>query len=63
MKVSLINDCDETELINDINSEYALNCQEETYIKIKERLERKNLKIAEEEILEDDSIMLTINLD
>ena len=54
--------CDETMVINDLNNEYALNAQEETYIKLKERLESKNLKIYEEEVLEDDSIMLTVNL-
>lgn len=55
--------CDETMIINDLNSEYALNVQEETYIKIKERLAKKKLQIDEEEVLEDDSIMLTVNLD
>ena len=54
--------CDETRVINDLNNEYALNAQEETYIKLKERLEKKNLKIDEEEVLEDDSIMITVNL-
>ena len=37
--------------------------QEETYMKIKERISNKNLKIDNEEILEDDSIVLTINID
>lgn len=63
MKLSCTTDCDTPQLINDVNNEYALNAQEETYIKIKERLEKKNMKIDSEEILEDDSIMLTINLD
>lgn len=55
--------CETSQLTTDINDEYTLNVQEETYIKIKERLEKKNLKIDEEEILEDDSIMITVNLD
>lgn len=55
--------CDETVIVDDLNSEYALNVQEETYIKIKERLSKRNLNIDEEEILEDDSIMITVNLD
>lgn len=63
MKISCDAKCDTTGIISDVNSEYALNAQEETYIKIKERLEKKNLKIDNEEILEDDSIMLTVNLD
>ena len=55
--------CETTRLTTDISDEYTLNVQEETYLKIKERLEKKNLKIDEEEVLEDDSIMLTVNLD
>ncbi len=55
--------CETSQLTTDINDEYTLNVQEETYIKIKERLEKKSLKIDEEEILEDDSIMITVNLD
>ncbi|MCR4880923.1 MAG: hypothetical protein K6A44_03110 [bacterium] len=58
-------DCSEeeiTELINEFNSEYALNTQEENYIKIKERLEEQGLKIEEEEVFEDDVIVLTVNI-
>ena len=62
MKILCPELCETTELTKDINDEYTLNVQEETYIKIKERLEKKNLKIDEEEILEDDSIMITVNL-
>lgn len=63
LKVTCTEECDETVILSDLNSEYGMNAQEETYIKIKERLAQKNMKIDEEEILEDDSIMLTINLD
>lgn len=63
LKVTGNEDCDETVILSDLNTEYGMNAQEETYIKIKERLSQKNLKIDEEEILEDDSILLTINLD
>lgn len=63
MKVSCAQGCEESVIVTDLNSEYGLNTQEETYIKIKERLANKNLKIDEEEVLEDDSIVLTINID
>lgn len=58
--------CSEEELdefIENINSEYTSNTQEENYIKIKERLDKRQMKISEEEILEDNSIVLTINID
>ena len=58
--------CDETridELIGDISEQYTSNTQEESYKKIKERLEKHKLKISEEEVLDDNSIVLTINVD
>jgi len=62
IKISCAQDVNCNEFLSDLNSEYALNTQEETYIKIKERLCAQNLKIDAEEILEDNTIMLTINL-
>ena len=59
-------DCSENEiatLIYDLNAEYTYNSQEENYIKIKERLVKHGLKIDEEEIFEDNTIVLTINLE
>ena len=58
-------ECSEDEisdLVNEINTEYALNTQEENYIKIKERLEAQGLQIDEEEVYEDDVIVLTVNI-
>ncbi len=49
--------------MSDINSEYCENVQEQTYETIKQRVEEQNLQIENEEILEDNSILLTINLD
>lgn len=51
-----------SELMVDLEEEYTLNVQEVSYNKIKERLAQKNLSIDSEEILDDDSIVLTINL-
>ncbi|MBR1753402.1 hypothetical protein IJ732_01075 [bacterium] len=51
------------ELIENLGEEYALNAQEISYNKIKERLESQNLKINEEEIYDDNTIVLTIDLD
>ena len=50
------------EFASDIGSEYTLNAQEISYNKIKERLEAQNLKISEEEIYEDNTIVLTVDL-
>lgn len=62
LKVFMNCDADAQGLVNELFGEYCVNTQESTYQKIVERLEEKNLQIDEEEILEDNSIMLTINL-
>ena len=51
------------EFVADIGSEYTANAQEVSYNKIKERLEKQNLTIDNEEIYDDNTIVLTVNLD
>lgn len=50
-------------LVSDLGTEYAVNAQEVSYNKIKERLESQNLEITEEEIYDDNTIVLTIDLE
>ena len=47
----------------ELQDEYKQNAQQKTYDTIKQRLTKHHLSIEDEEILEDDSIMLTVNLD
>lgn len=63
MKISCDDDINCEEKIEDLNSEYRTNVQEETYLKLVSRLKNNNMQIESEKVLEDDSIMLTINLD
>ncbi len=49
-------------LISDLNDEYGLNIQEITYKKILDRIESENLHLEKEEVLEDNSILLTIEV-
>lgn len=63
MKISANNSLGVDDLVNDIGSEYCANAQEISYNKIKERLEKQNLTIDDEEIYDDNTIVLTINLD
>ena len=51
------------EKLNDLNSEYALNVQEEAYLNIVEKLKDSNMEIEEEEVLEDNTIVLTVNIE
>lgn len=63
VEMSYDKNCSPEETLDDISEEYALNVQEETYLKIKENLSKKNLQINHEEIMEDNTIVLTVNLD
>ena len=51
------------EFVENISAEYTTNSQEVSYNKIKSRLEEQNLTIEEEEIFEDNTIVLTVNLE
>lgn len=55
-------DCAE-EKLNDLNSEYALNVQEEAYLKLIDRLKENNMHVEEEVVENDNTIVLTINLE
>lgn len=59
-QVSKPEDCES--IVNDLNDEYGLNVQEITYNKIKERLDQENLRLESETVLDDNSIVLTIEV-
>ena len=51
------------EFVENLGNEYTLNAQEISYNQIKERLEQQQLEIEEEEIYDDNTIVLTVNLE
>lgn len=51
------------EKIQDLNSEYASNVQEDSYLSIIKKLKDNKMELESEEVLEDDTIVLTINLE
>lgn len=51
------------EKLDDLNSEYSMNVQEESYLSIIEKLKENNMTVESEEVLEDNSIVLTVNLE
>ncbi len=63
MNISYINQQSMEEFAENLGSDYGINAQEVSYKKIKERLEAQNLKIDEEDIYEDNTIVLTVNLE
>ncbi len=57
-------DSDDAEVkLNDLSSEYALNVQEEAYLNIVDKLKANNMQIEDEEVMDDNTIVLTVNLD
>ena len=52
----------ETE-VNSISEEYAINVQEQSYNRIIEKLQDNNMKIEDEEVYDDNTIVITVNLD
>lgn len=59
-QISDVSECQD--LINDLNEEYGLNIQEMTYNKIKERLDKENMRLESETVIDDNSIVLTIEI-
>ena len=57
------NDEQDLDIVKDLGEEYQMNVQEQSYNNIKKKLENQNLEIDSEEVLEDNSIMITVNLD
>lgn len=54
---------DDMTIVDELSDEYRLNVQEQSYMNIKKNLEKQNLSIDDEEVLEDNSIMITVNLE
>ncbi len=63
LSINYNEESDTDELVQNIGSEYTLNAQEISYNKIKDRLNQKNLKIESEEVYDDNTIVLTVNLE
>ncbi len=51
------------EKLNDLSSEYALNVQEDAYLSIIDKLKDNNMEVEDEEVLDDNTIVLTVNID
>ena len=63
VRITYHNENGVAELLSNLGNEYSTNAQEISYNKIKERLEYQNLEIEDEEVYEDNTIVLTINLE
>ena len=63
LKITCLERDNAEEKAGDLNSEYALNVQEDAYLHIIEKLKENNMQIEEEEVMDDNTIVLTVNID
>lgn len=63
LRISSNNESKIIEKVEDLTSEYTLNVQEDAYLHIIEKLKENNMQIEEEVVEDDNTIVLTINLD
>jgi len=63
LEVLNVNDMDSLiSSLNSLENEYGRNVQAFTYDKVKSSLAENNMSVACEEVLEDDSVLLTLNM-
>ena len=63
LKINCPENVNTEEKINDLNSEYTMNVQESVYLKILDKLKSNNMQLESEEVEDDNTIVLTVNLD
>ena len=63
LKISCLDSDNAEEKLDDLSSEYALNVQEEAYLSVIDKLKQNNMQIEDEEVMDDNTIVLTVNLD
>lgn len=63
LNISCLETDNAEEKIGDLSSEYALNVQENAYLNIVEKLKANNMEIEDEEVMDDNTIVLTVNLE
>jgi len=63
LRITCLEQDNAEEKIGDLNGEYALNVQEDAYLHILDKLKENNMQIEQEEVMEDNTIVLTVNID
>lgn len=63
LRISCLENANAEEKAGDLSGEYAMNVQEDAYLHIIDKLKENNMQIEEEEVMEDNTIVLTVNID
>lgn len=63
LKITCLEHQNAEEKAGDLTSEYAMNVQEDAYLHIIDKLKENNMQIEEEEVMDDNTIVLTVNIE
>ncbi len=63
LRISCLENANAEEKVGDLSGEYAMNVQEDAYLHIIDKLKDNNMQIEQEEVMEDNTIVLTVNID
>ena len=63
VKITCLEHDSAEEKIGDLSQEYAMNVQEDAYLHIIEKLKENNMQIENENVQDDNTIVLTVNID
>lgn len=63
LRISCLEKDSAEEKIGDLSSEYAMNVQEDAYLHIIDKLKENNMDIESEEVQDDNTIVLTVNIE
>ena len=63
VRISCLEKDNAEEKVGDLSNEYAMNVQEDAYLHILDKLKENNMQIEQEEVMDDNTIVLTVNID
>ena len=63
LKITCLEKENAEEKVGDLSGEYAMTVQEDAYLHILDKLKENNMQIEEEEVLDDNTIVLTVNIE
>ena len=63
LRISCLEHDNAEEKVGDLSSEYAMNVQEDAYLHIIDKLKENNMQVEQEEVMDDNTIVLTVNID
>ena len=63
LRITCLENNNAEEKVGDLSGEYALNVQEDAYLHIIDKLKENNMQIEEEEVMDDNTIVLTVNIE